>query len=59
MQRELDKLARQLGSLEGKLGNPKFRERAAPEVVAEAEALQTAARHRQSQLEQILSELSS
>ena len=58
LQRELDKLAKQLGSLDGKLRNPKFRERAAPEVVAEAEALQTAARDRQTQLEQILSELS-
>ena len=41
----------------GKLGNPKFRERAAPEVVSEAEAQQRAALERRSQLEQILEEL--
>ncbi len=57
VRKELDKLAKQLGGLEGKLGNPKFRERAAPEVVAEAEAQQRAALERRSQLEQILAEL--
>ena len=57
VRKELDKLAKQLGGLEGKLGNPKFRERAAPEVVSEAEAQQRAALERRSQLEQILEEL--
>ena len=57
LRKQLDKLAKQLGGLEGKLGNPKFRERAAPEVVAEAEAQQRAALERRSQLEQILEEL--
>ena len=56
---ELDKIAKQLGSLEGRLGNPKFRERAMPEVVAEAEAQQQTARRRRQQLEQILTELAS
>lgn len=57
VRKELDKLAKQLGGLESKLGNPKFRERAAPEVVSEAEAQQRAALERRSQLEQILEEL--
>jgi len=57
VQRELHKLTKQLGSLEKKLGNPKFRERAAPEVVAEAEAQQRAAELRRRQLDQILGEL--
>ena len=59
VQRELHKLTKQLGALEGKLGNPKFRERAAPEVVAEAEAQQQAAELRRRQLDQILTELAS
>ena len=59
VQRELDKVDRQLRSLDGKLGNPKFRERAAPDVVAEAEVLQHAARLRRPQLEKILEELTS
>ena len=54
---ELGKVAKQLGSLDGKLGNPKFRERAAPKVVVEAEAQRQAARRRRQQLEQILTEL--
>jgi valyl-tRNA synthetase len=57
VERELGKLAKQLASLNGKLGNPKFRERAAPAVVAEAEAQQEAALRRQQQLEEILAEL--
>ena len=59
VQRELDKLAKQLRSLEGKLGNQKFRERAAPEVVAEAEAQHEVVVRRREQLEQILGELAS
>jgi valyl-tRNA synthetase len=57
VQRELDKIAGRLRSLDGKLGNPKFRERAAPEVVDEAVAQQQAALVRRQQLEQILTEL--
>ncbi len=57
VQRELHKLTKQLESLEKKLGNPKFRERAAPEVVAEAEAQQRAAELRRRQLDQLLGEL--
>ena len=59
VQRDLDKIARQLRSLDGKLGNPKFRERAAADVVVEAEALQQSALVRRRQLEQILTELAS
>ena len=59
VQRDLDKIAKQLRSLDGKLGNPKFRERAAADVVVEAEALQQSALVRRRQLEQILSELTS
>ena len=58
LRREIDKLSKQLGSLEGKLGNPKFRERAAPEVVAETEARRAAARRRRQQLDEVLAELS-
>ena len=57
LRRDLDKIAKQLRSLDGKLGNPKFRERAAPDVVAEAEALRQAALVRRDQLEGILAEL--
>jgi valyl-tRNA synthetase len=57
IERELGKLAKQLASLNGKLGNPKFRERAAPAVVAEAEAQLETAQGRQAQLQEILAEL--
>jgi valyl-tRNA synthetase len=57
IERELAKLAKQLASLNGKLGNPKFRERAAPAVVAEAEAQLETAQRRQEQLQEILVEL--
>ena len=57
VRRELGKIAKQLGSLEGKLGNPKFRERAAPDVVAAAETQHDAAVRRRQQLDQILAEL--
>ncbi|MDP6579712.1 MAG: valine--tRNA ligase [Vicinamibacterales bacterium] len=57
VRRELDKIVGRLRSLDGKLGNPKFRERAAPDVVDEAVAQQEAARLRRRQLEQILTEL--
>ena len=59
VRRDLDKNAKQLRSLDGKLANPKFRERAAPDVVTEAEALQRSAHRRRQQLEQILTELTS
>ena len=59
VRRDLDKNAKQLRSVDGKLGNPKFRERAAPDVVTEAEALQRSALRRRQQLEQILTELTS
>ena len=58
LRREIDKISKQLGSLEGKLGNPKFRERADPEVVAETEARHAAARQRRQQLGEVLAELS-
>ncbi len=57
LRREIDKISKQLGSLEGKLGNPKFRERADPEVVAETEARHAAARQRRQQLDEVLAEL--
>ncbi|MDA1092799.1 MAG: valine--tRNA ligase [Acidobacteria bacterium] len=57
VERELDKLGKQLASLNAKLSNPQFRERAAPEVVAEAVAQQEKAHSRLQQLEQILAEL--
>jgi valyl-tRNA synthetase len=57
VQRDLDKIAKQLRSLDAKLGNPKFHERAASDVVAEAEALQQSALVRREQLERILTEL--
>jgi valyl-tRNA synthetase len=59
VRRDLDKVDKQLRALDGKLGNPKFRERAAPDVVDEAEALQQSALLRRQQLEQILTELTS
>ena len=58
LRREIDKVSKQMGALEGKLGNPKFRERAAPEVVAETEARHEAARRRRQQLDEVLAELS-
>ena len=57
VQRDLDKINKQLRALEGKLGNPKFRKRAAAEVVAEAEALRQGALVRREQVERILAEL--
>ena len=57
IERELGKLAKQLASLNGKLGNPRFRARAAPAVVAEAEAQLETAQGRQAQLQEILAEL--
>ena len=59
VRRDLDKIAKQLRSLDGKLGNPKFRDRAAPDVVDAAAAQQHSARLRHRQLEQILTELTS
>ncbi len=58
LRREIDKLSKQLGSLEGKLDNPRFRERADPDVVAETEARHSAARRRRDQLDEVLKELS-
>ena len=59
VQRELGSLAKQLGALDGRLGNPKFRERASPDVVAEAVAQRQAADSRRRHLDQILEELTS
>ena len=59
VQRELDAIDSQLRSLDGKLGNPKFRKRAAPDVVDEAETRHQAVQLRRRQLEQILTELTS
>ena len=59
VRRDLDKIDKQLRSLDGKLGNPKFRERAAPDVVDGAAAQQQSALLRRRQLEQILAELTS
>ena len=57
IKRELDKVAKQLRPLEARLANQKFRERADPDVVSEAEAKQEALLERGRQLEQILAEL--
>ena len=59
VRRDLDKIGKQLHSLDGKLRNPKFRERAAPDVVDATAAQQQSARLRRRQLEQILTELTS
>ena len=59
VQRDLDKLDKRLRSLDGKLDNPKFRERAAPDVVDEAEAQHRSTLQRREQLAQILTELTS
>ena len=57
VRRELDKVAKQLGPLEARLGNPKFRERADPGVVSEAESKRETLLQRRRQLDQILAEL--
>jgi len=57
IKRELDKVAKQLSPLEARLKNPKFREKADPDVVDEAESKQGVLLERRRQLEQILAEL--
>ena len=57
VRRELDKVAKQLGPIEARLGNPKFRERADPGVVSEAESKRETLLQRRRQLDQILAEL--
>ena len=57
LQRELAKLIKLCGSLEGKLANPAFKERADPEVVKEAENQLRNLKARHDTLEKILQEL--
>ena len=57
LQRELAKLIKLCGSLEGKLANPAFRERADPGVVKEAENQLGNLKARHDALERILQEL--
>ena len=57
LERELAKLIKLCGSLEGKLANPAFRERADPEVVKEAENQLRNLKARHDALEKILQEL--
>ena len=59
VRRELDKVAKQLGPLEARLGNQKFRERADPGVVSEAKSKRETLLQRRRQLDQILAELES
>jgi valyl-tRNA synthetase len=56
IQRDLEKATVELGKLEGRLANPHFRERAAPDVVAKAQAEAEALRVRQSRLERYLAD---
>ena len=57
IERELAKLVRQRGALEGKLANAAFRTRANPEVVKETEVQAHNLGLRQEKLEKILQEL--
>jgi len=56
LRRDLEKTARDLAKLEERLGNPQFRDRAAPEVVAKAEAEAGTLRARRARLERYLAE---
>tara|TARA_B100001123_G_scaffold81609_2_gene93011 strand:+ start:10374 stop:13040 length:2667 start_codon:yes stop_codon:yes gene_type:complete len=56
IRRDLEKLIRQRESVEARLGNKAFIERADPEVVAEARVQERGLRERQGKLEQILLE---
>ncbi len=56
IQRDLEKATVERGKLEGRLANPHFRERAAPDVVAKAQAEAEALRVRQSRLERYLAD---
>lgn len=56
IRRDREKTEAELGKLEGRLANPQFRERAAAEIVAKAEAEAEALRTRRSRLERYLTE---
>ncbi|MFH1609714.1 MAG: valine--tRNA ligase, partial [Candidatus Bipolaricaulota bacterium] len=56
IQRDLSQVDEALGKLDARLSNPQFRERAAPDVVAKAEAEAEALRVRRSRLERHLAE---
>ncbi len=54
VRRDLEKTTAELGKLEGRLSNPQFREKAAPDVVARAEAEAAELRSRRARLERYL-----
>jgi len=54
VRRDLEKTTAELGKLDGRLANPQFREKAAPDVVAKAQAEAGALRARRSRLERYL-----
>ncbi|HQM38386.1 MAG TPA: valine--tRNA ligase, partial [Candidatus Bipolaricaulis anaerobius] len=56
IRRDRERTEAELGKLEGRLANPQFRERAAAEIVAKAEAEAEALRTRRSRLERYLTE---
>ena len=58
IRKELERLARQLGSLDAKLANPQFRERADPDVVSETESQAEQLGAHRERLSRILEELS-
>jgi valyl-tRNA synthetase len=58
IEKELAKVSKQQAADEAKLGNPKFRERAAPEIVAETEARLRGVTEQRQKLETLLQELS-
>ena len=57
VKKSLEKLAKQRGALQAKLGNPAFIDRADPEVVRETKIQEAAVGQHQEKLEQILMEL--
>ncbi|MEW9919384.1 valine--tRNA ligase [Marimonas sp. MJW-29] len=58
LQKSLDKLSKEIGGLKGRLNNPKFRESAPEDVVAEAEANLEARQEEADQLQAALDRLS-
>ncbi|HAK54517.1 MAG TPA: valine--tRNA ligase [Acidobacteria bacterium] len=58
IEKELAKIGKQQAADEAKLGNPKFRERAAPDVVAETETRLQGVTEQRQKLERLLQELS-
>ncbi len=58
IEKELAKVGKQQAADEAKLGNPKFRERAALEIVAETEARLRGVTEQRQKLETLLQELS-